>query len=122
MRILIYGVGGMGSFFKNFFYSRGYDVAGYDIVKEKSDVEINEIWKFDVIFLCTPIDTISDALVNIKNYARDDVLLVDISSIKSNVLPLLDKSGFDYLSIHPMFGPNSDISLSNIIVVKLTVR
>ncbi len=117
MRILIYGVGGMGSFFKNFFYSRGYDVAGYDIVKEKSDVEINEIGKFDVIFLCTPIDTISDALVNIKNYARDDVLLVDISSIKSNVLPLLDKSGFDYLSIHPMFGPNSDISLSNIIVV-----
>ncbi|HIP90057.1 MAG TPA: prephenate dehydratase [Candidatus Nanopusillus sp.] len=117
MRILIYGVGGMGSFFKNFFYSRGYDVAGYDIVKEKSDVEINEIGKFDVIFLCTPIGTISDALVNIKNYARDDVLLVDISSIKSNVLPLLDKSGFDYLSIHPMFGPNSDISLSNIIVV-----
>ncbi|HIC99021.1 MAG TPA: hypothetical protein EYP08_05135, partial [Pyrodictiaceae archaeon] len=25
-RILIYGVGGMGSFFKYFFYSRGYDV------------------------------------------------------------------------------------------------
>ena len=107
----------MGSFFKNFFYSRGYDVAGYDIVKEKRDVEIEEIGEFDVIFLCTPMDAIPDALDKIKSYAKKDVLLVDISSIKSNVLPLLDKSGFDYLSIHPMFGPSSDIGLANIIVV-----
>lgn len=117
MRILIYGVGGMGSFFKNFFYSRGYDVAGYDIIKEKRDVEIEEIGEYDVIFLCTPMDSIPDALDKIKSYAKKDALLVDISSIKSNILPLLDKSGFDYLSIHPMFGPSSDIGLANIIVV-----
>ncbi|HIQ49603.1 MAG TPA: chorismate mutase, partial [Nanoarchaeota archaeon] len=66
MKLLIYGVGGMGSFFRDFFYSRGYDVAGYDIIKEKSDIEIEEIGKFDVIFLCTPMDAISDALDKIK--------------------------------------------------------
>ncbi len=117
MRILIYGVGGMGSFFKDFFFSRGYDVAGYDIVREKSDVKLEQIGDFDVVFVCVPMDAVKDALENIKKFAKKDALLVDISSIKSNILPLFDESGFDYLSIHPMFGPKSEIGLSNIIVV-----
>jgi len=117
MKILIYGVGGMGSFFKDFFFSRGYDVAGYDIVREKSDVKLEQIGDFDVIFVCVPMDAVKDALENIKKFAKKDALLVDISSIKSNILPLFDESGFDYLSIHPMFGPKSEIGLSNIIVV-----
>ncbi len=117
MKILIYGVGGMGSFFKEFFFSRGYDVAGYDVVESKRDVELDEIGDFDVVFVCVPMDSVGDALANIKKYANPRALLVDISSIKSNILPLFDESGFDYLSIHPMFGPKSEIGLSNIIVV-----
>ncbi len=117
MRILIYGVGGMGGFFKDFFFSRGYDVSGYDVVENRRDVELDQIDDFDVIFVCVPMDAVGDALANIKQYANPNALLVDISSIKSNVLPLFDESGFDYLSIHPMFGPKSEIGLSNIIVV-----
>ncbi len=117
MKILIYGVGGMGSFFRDFFFSRGYDVAGYDIIKERRDVKIEQIGDFDVIFVCVPMDAVKDALENIKRFARKDALLVEISSIKGQVLPLFDESGFDYLSIHPMFGPKSEIGLSNIIVV-----
>ncbi len=117
MKILIYGVGGMGSFFKDFFFSRGYDVAGYDVIESRRDVELDRIKDYDVIFVCVPMDAVGDALENIKRYANPNALLVDISSIKSRILKLFDESGFDYLSIHPMFGPRSEIGLSNIIVV-----
>ncbi len=117
MRILVYGVGGMGSFFKDFFFSRGYDVAGYDVIESRRDVDLDRIKDYDVIFVCVPMDAVGDALEKIKRYANPNALLVDISSIKSRILKLFDESGFDYLSIHPMFGPKSEIGLSNIIVV-----
>ena len=107
----------MGSFFKDFFFTRGYDVAGYDIVEDRRDIDLNHIDEFDVIFVCVPMDAIADALESIKRHANPNALLVDISSIKSNILSLFDESGFDYMSIHPMFGPKSEIGLSNIIVV-----
>lgn len=116
MKMLIYGMGRMGQFFKDFFFARGYSVAGYDILEEKRDVNKEEIKNFDVIFLCVPMDAVSEALNVIKRHAKNP-LLVDISSIKEYVLPFLDESGLDYLSIHPMFGPDSEIGLSNVIVV-----
>ena len=63
------------------------------------------------------MENVKDALEDIKKFADKKALLVDISSIKSEVLKYFDESGFDYMSIHPMFGPKSDIGLSNIIVV-----
>ncbi len=117
MRVLIYGVGRMGGFFKDFFFSRGYTVAGYDVVKEKRDVELEEIDKFDVIFVCVPMENVGEALEDIKMYANRDALLVDVSSVKSKTVPLFERSGFDFMSIHPMFGPGIEMGLSNIIVV-----
>ncbi len=122
MKILIYGVGGMGKFFKEFFRVRGYDVRGYDTIEDRRDVELEEISDFDVIFVCVPMECIRDALESIKQYANKNALLVDISTIKSDILPHFDESGFDYMSIHPMFGPKSDIGLSNIIVVHRSGR
>jgi len=117
-RILIYGMGNMGKFFYNFFFSRGYGVAGYDILPERRTTSsINE---YDVVFLCVPMHAVGDVVANIPR--QSNPLLVDISSIKSFVLPYLDSSGFDYMSIHPMFGPDSEIGLSNIIVVRRSGR
>lgn len=122
MKILIFGVGGMGSYFKEFFKVRGYEVSGYDVVEEKRDVELEDIQEFDVIFVCVPMDDVKSALEDIKRFANPNALLVDISTIKSDILPLFDECGFDYMSIHPMFGPKSDIGLSNIIVVHRSGR
>jgi len=117
MRVLIYGVGRMGRFFKDFFFSRGYRVAGYDVVDERRDVDLEDLSEFDVIFVCVPMEKVGEALENIKRYARRDALLVDVSSVKKKVLPLFEKSGFDFLSIHPMFGPGIEVGLSSIVVV-----
>ncbi len=117
MKICIFGMGNMGKFFKNFFNVRNYYVRGYDIVKEKSEIDIDELSEFDVIFVCVPMENIKDALKEIKRYAKRDALLVDISSVKKDVIPLFLSSGFDFLSIHPMFGSDSEIGLSNILIV-----
>lgn len=150
MRVLIYGMGGMGGFFKNFFHARGYSVTGYDIDKEKSDVNSINIEEFNVIFLSVPMDAVEDCLEELNDLFKSNLsrlkggngvlednkqikgqtteskmlkpLLVDISSIKEKILPLLDTSVFDYLSIHPMFGPQSEIGLSNIIIIHKSGR
>jgi len=121
MRILIYGMGGMGKIFREFFEMRGYYVRGYDINKHLSEIEDFEIKNFDVIFLCVPMDCIEESLKKIARIQKD-ALIVDIATIKSTSIPALEKYGFDYLSIHPMFGPESEIGLSNIIIISQSNR
>ncbi|MFO7967037.1 MAG: prephenate dehydratase [Archaeoglobaceae archaeon] len=119
MKILIYGMGNMGSFFYNFFLNRGYNTDGYDVDPEKGGVSREDIGGYDIVFLCVPMDKVQEAVETIKQ-KNADPLVVDIASIKQQVIPVLDDSGLDYLSIHPMFGPGSEIGLSNIIVVRDT--
>lgn len=120
MKILIYGVGNMGKLFRDLFYGRGYYVRGYDIDQMKKDT--NSISGFDIIFVCTPMYALEEALEHIKREAKKNALLVDISSVKKVSVPLFEKSGFDFLSIHPMLGGDSELALSNVIVVRESGR
>ncbi|MDI9610526.1 MAG: prephenate dehydratase [Archaeoglobales archaeon] len=115
MKILIYGVGDLGTLLKDFFYSKGYYVKGYDVDQMKR--ETNSISEFDVIFVCTPMGEIRNALAHIRSEAKKDALLVDVASVKSVSISEFEKSGFDFLSIHPMFGKDSEMALANIIVI-----
>ncbi|WP_202319856.1 prephenate dehydratase [Archaeoglobus neptunius] len=105
----------MGKLFKDLFYSRGYFVRGYDIDEMRRDT--NSLSGFDVIFVCTPMYALEESIEHIKKEASAHTLLVDISSVKKLSIPIFKRSGFDFLSIHPMFGGDSEIALSNIIVV-----
>lgn len=105
----------MGELFRDFFYDRGYYVKGYDIDRMKRDTD--KVSGFDVIFVCTPMYALEESIQHLMKEANPKSLLVDISSVKNISIPIFEKSGFDFLSIHPMFGGDSDISLSNIIVV-----
>ncbi len=121
MKILIYGTGGMGKIFRDFFSTRGYHVRCYDINREISEIEEREVTDFDVIFLCVPMDSIEEAVKRISELNRK-ALVVDIATIKSTSIPFLEKHCLEYMSIHPMFGPESEIGLSNIIVVERSGR
>ncbi|WP_086975430.1 prephenate dehydratase [Archaeoglobus fulgidus] len=120
VKILIYGVGNMGKLFRDIFYGKGYYVRGYDIDQMKRDT--NSISGFDVIFVCTPMYALEEALEHIKREVKKEALLVDVSSVKKVSVPLFEESGFDFLSIHPMLGGDSEISLSNVIVVRESGR
>lgn len=115
MKILIYGVGEIGTLLKDFFYSKGYYVRGYDI--DESKREVNSISEFDVIVVSTPMGEIRNALSHIMSEAKRSALLIDVASVKSVSIPLFERSGFDFLSIHPMFGKDITLPLSTIIVV-----
>ncbi len=117
-RMLVYGAGRMGKFFRDFFFSRGYNVRCYDVIPERRDTESIE---GDVVWLCVPMQCIPQAVEDIAR-RNAKALVVDIASIKSFSIPHLESSGLDYMSIHPMFGPDSEIGLSNIIVVKKSGR
>ncbi len=117
-RMLVYGAGRMGKFFRDFFFSRGYNVRCYDVIPERRDTESIE---GDVVWLCVPMQCIPQAVGDIAR-RNAKALVVDIASIKSFSIPHLESSGLDYMSIHPMFGPDSEIGLSNIIVVKKSGR
>ncbi len=119
MRILIYGMGNMGKLFRDFFYGRGYFVRGYDVDETRRDVE--DISGFDVVFLCVPMQKLSEAVEHVSREAASS-LVVDIASVKKFSVPILEASGLDYLSIHPMFGGDSEIGLSNVIVVRESGR
>ncbi len=121
MRLLIFGYGGMGKLFRDFFESRGYRVFSYDVDPKKREVDLSEIENFDVIFLCVPMDNIGEAVNEIAKRTKKP-LVVDISTLKSYSIPYLRKAGLDFLSIHPMFGPDSEIGLSNIIIVERSDR
>ncbi len=120
MKILIYGVGEMGSLFYNFFSSRGYTVKGFDLVEERKEIGEENIKDFDVIFLCVPMEEISSVASRLRNLSLSNQLLVDVSSIKA-LSTSLEESEFDYLSIHPLFGGDSEI-LSDIIVTHESER
>ncbi len=115
MEILIYGVGEMGRFFYDFFSSRGYNVRGFDILKERCEISEEEIQNYDVIFICVPMEKLPSTLDFISGKISNP-LLVDISSIKAISTPLFRSLESDYLSIHPLFGGDSEIALSNIII------
>ncbi len=120
MRILIYGVGKMGAFFKDFFAQRQYFVRGYDVDPAKNEAE--DISDFDVVFVCTPMGEIRKALEHIKKAAKKNPLLVDVASVKNFSIPLFKEVGFDFLSIHPLFGDEANIPLSHLIVVEQSQR
>ncbi|AGK60979.1 Prephenate dehydratase [Archaeoglobus sulfaticallidus PM70-1] len=117
-KILIWGMGGMGTLFKKFFELRGYTVKGYDIDENKREVDEKDLFGFDVIFLCVPMDSIDSVISKLEKLSTKfykKPLIVDIASVKSDLDKLI--RNFDVLSIHPMIGPDSDLGLSNIIVV-----
>ena len=80
MRLLIFGYGGMGKLFRDFFESRGYRVFSYDVDPKKREVDLSEIENFDVIFLCVPMDNIGEAVNEIAKRTKKP-LVVDISAI-----------------------------------------
>lgn len=122
MRILILGSGKMGSFF-NDILSFEHETAVYEVNPEKLRfvyntyrfTSIDEIKDFKpelVINAATVKYTIS-AFEQVIPVLPKDCILSDIASIKNGLKDFYKKSGFPFVSTHPMFGPTF-ASLSNL--------
>ncbi len=81
-------------------------------IEEKAVVRLFENWEeliawSDLIILATPLSTISQLAEEIARHAKKPILVIDVSSVKSAVVPTFEAktSGMvEFLSTHPMAG------------------
>lgn len=114
MKILVLGAGKMGSFFIDLL-SFDHEVAVYERDAKRLRFTYNclRFSSLDEIDEFEPELVINAVTVKYTMPAFDEVIphlpksciLSDISSVKTGLKDYYDKSGFRYVSTHPMFGP-----------------
>ncbi|MEM1994136.1 MAG: prephenate dehydrogenase/arogenate dehydrogenase family protein [Nitrososphaerales archaeon] len=135
MNIAIIGAAGnMGKWFTSYFVKAGNKVKIYDVNKEASEALAKEagvehtttlhqcINKSDILLVSTPIDVTPKIIAKIGKITKQSALLVEITSIKAQVMPALKrlKKHITPLSLHPLFGPGlTDLKFGRMIVVKV---
>ena len=121
--LIIGGLGRMGSWFSEFMSMQGYDVHIADKNIDEEDESHFSNWKdtddnYDITLVATPLRESKEILEEILEHGREGILF-DIASIKSPIKETLTKiseKGMRVTSIHPMFGPDTDLLTGNHIV------
>jgi chorismate mutase/prephenate dehydrogenase len=114
--LVIGGRGKMGGWFAEFLASQGFRVAiadplgglpGFDVVADWQSDALD----FDVIVLATPLAASADLLQVLARRAPRG-LIFDLGSLKTPLragLEALVKAGCRVTSVHPMFGPDTEL-------------
>lgn len=76
----------------------------------------------DVVILALPESVAIESVCAVRSAMRDDALLVDTLSVKSQIVGLMKgfSPPFETFSINPMFGPSAGFGGQNVIAVKVT--
>lgn len=123
--VLVIGGGGrMGQWLCQFFAAQGHRVSVHDTSDRPltfprvSDLN-NAAREADVIVLATPIG-VTPAVLEQVMAASPRGLIFDICSLKSPLVPLLERgvqAGLRVASVHPMFAPDSVLLSGRVLVV-----
>jgi chorismate mutase / prephenate dehydrogenase len=124
--LVIGGASGMGAWFAQFLYSQGFAVQIADPRASAADADVID-WRtaqldHDYIVVATPLGVVNEILLELA--ARQPAGVVfDVASLKSPVSPglrALRDAGVAAASIHPMFGPDTELlSGRHVIVVDI---
>jgi len=114
--LVIGGSGKMGGWFVNFLASQGFSVEVADPAPALEGVTHVADWrrtdlKHDYIVLATPLG-ITDALLRDLALRRPPGIIFDVGSLKSPLragLLALKSHGCKVTSVHPMFGPDTEL-------------
>lgn len=130
MRILILGAGKMGSFF-NDVLSFEHETAVYDsnpkslrfVYNTYRFTTFEEVKTFqpELVINAVTVKYTIEAFKNVLPYLPSDCIISDIASVKTGLQDFYEKSGFRYVSTHPMFGPTfaslNNLSNENAIII-----
>lgn len=131
MRILILGAGKMGSFFCDVL-SFQHELAVYEVDAKRlrfmyntyrfTKLEEIEQFKPELVINAVTVKYTIDAFNQVLPVLPKDCIISDIASVKTGLQEYYEKSGFRFVSSHPMFGPtfaNLDkLSSENAIIIK----
>ncbi|MBN1237298.1 MAG: prephenate dehydrogenase/arogenate dehydrogenase family protein [Gammaproteobacteria bacterium] len=127
--LVIGGAGKMGAWFAEFLASQGYGIELADPHASELPYPRLEDWRdsaldHEIIVVATPIKTAADVLTELAE-RRPRGLVMDIGSLKTplrSALKRLAEAGCRVTSIHPMFGPDTQLlSGRHVIFVDLGV-
>ena len=114
MKILILGAGKMGTFLTDVL-CLDHEVALYDTDAKKLRFVFNtlrltkpeEIQEFEpeLMINCVTLKYTIDAFDSVLPFIPKSCIISDIASVKTDLQEYYEKSGFRYVSTHPMFGP-----------------
>ncbi len=121
-RILIVGgTGGMGRFFARFASLHGAKVklAGREINKTRTAAKEMEVEpgtildaaSSDIVILAVPMEETVRVASETASLMTPGSFLTDISSVKTGISDRINEKipkGLEYVSLHPLFGPNAD--------------
>ncbi|RZA10076.1 MAG: prephenate dehydrogenase/arogenate dehydrogenase family protein, partial [Proteobacteria bacterium] len=130
--LIVGGLGRMGRWFAQYFQSIGFQVSIYDISTSASqtftdqseyyrwhgDIE-NDLDRYELILLATPIAATA-ALLSTFAALKPRGMVIETASLKSPVwdgIQAMQKAGLKIASIHPMFGPDTDLLLDKNILL-----
>ena len=117
---VIGGAGRMGRWFVGHFVNQGQEVVISDIrrneaesVAKSTGAKVAEnnlvgVEKADLVVVSTPIEATPGVLGEISRAIRPSATVMEISSLKSKVVPVLGRiaeRGVRTVSVHPLFGP-----------------
>ncbi len=114
--LVIGGHGKMGGWFAEFLASQGFRVAIADPRGVQAGFDVVADWQtdaldFDLIVLATPLSITADLLQVLARRAPRG-LIFDLGSLKTPLragLSALVKAGCRVTSVHPMFGPDTEL-------------
>lgn len=124
--LVIGGAGKMGAWFVKFLQSKGYAVSIADVAIDSGPNRFRD-WldagiDYELIVVASPLTATNEILVTLAEL-KPPGLIVDISSIKTPIaegLAKLRERGCQIASIHPMFGPDTDmLSGRHLIIVDI---
>ena len=130
MKILILGAGKMGSFFIDLL-SFDHEVAVYERDPKRlrftynclrfSDLNEIDDFKPELVLNAVTVKYTMPAFDEVLPHLPETCILSDISSVKTGLKDYYEKSGFRYVSTHPMFGPTfanlNQLSEENAIII-----
>lgn len=70
-------------------------------------LEINEKFSnLDIIFICTPVDSMYSQVQRLSNFIKEDCVVTDIGSVKYNIVNAIEKNfpNINFIGGHPMVG------------------
>ncbi len=131
MRILILGAGKMGTFLTDVL-SFQHETAVFDTDEQKLRfvyhtyrfTTVDEIKAFnpELVINAVTLKYTFDAFDLVLPALSKDCIISDIASVKTGLQEYYEKSGFRYVSTHPMFGPTfaslNNLGNENAIIIK----
>ena len=114
--LVIGGRGKMGGWFANFLDSQGFEVEVADPAGPLDQYAYRADWRtsrldHDIIVVAAPLGVTSGILLELAD-RRPAGLVFDVGSLKTPLrggLEALRHAGVKVTSLHPMFGPNTDL-------------